>query len=57
VAVFFIALKKAPNKVILCLIIPFYVYVFAKNEPKAKPFLWALYAGIVLLIVGVISVN
>jgi len=57
IGVFWIALSKAPGKALMCLIIPFYLYVYAKKEPHAKPWLWAWYAGIGLLIVGVIAAN
>lgn len=57
IAIFVVALSKYPTKAILCLFIPFYVYVFAQREPKAKPYLLAWYAGMVLLVVGVIAAS
>lgn len=52
VAIFAVALAKAPQKAVLCLFIPFFVYVYARREPRARPFLWAWYIGIVLLVAG-----
>ncbi|ONH55828.1 hypothetical protein BLL36_06855 [Pseudomonas cedrina subsp. cedrina] len=54
-AIFCVALKNSLGSAVLCLFIPFYVYVYAKKDPQAKPFLWAWYAGIGLLITGVIA--
>ncbi len=55
IAMFFVAIKNSPGSAVLCLFIPFYVYVYAKKDPQAKPFLWAWYAGVGLLIAGVIA--
>lgn len=57
VAIFVVALAKDRHKAGLCLVIPFFVYVYARNEPKARPFLWAWYIGIALLAVGVIAAS
>lgn len=55
IAMFFVAIRNSFDSAILCLLIPFYVYVYAKKDPQAKPFLWAWYAGVGLLIAGVIA--
>lgn len=57
IVIFVIALAKAPFKAFLCLLIPLYVYVYARREPKAKPFLLAWYAGVGLLALGVITAS
>jgi len=57
IAIFLVAIKKAPGKAALCLLIPFFVYVYAKNEPRAKPFLWAWYGGVALLVIGVVAAS
>lgn len=51
---FLVALKKAPGKALMCLLIPFYLYVYARKEPQAVPFLWGWYAGVAILFVGVV---
>jgi hypothetical protein len=55
IAIFCIAIVRSPGSAVLCLIVPFFVYVYARKEPRAKPFLWAWYTGIVLLTAGVIA--
>jgi hypothetical protein len=40
---------------ILSLFIPFYVYVYARKDPQARPFLWGWYLGIALLVAGVLA--
>ncbi|TBU99367.1 hypothetical protein DNJ95_00380 [Stutzerimonas kirkiae] len=55
VAIFCIAIVKSPGNAVLCLIVPFFVYVYARKEPRARPFLWAWYTGIGLLTAGVIA--
>lgn len=54
IAIFVVALKKAPGKALMCLLIPFYIYVYARKEPQAVPFLWGWYAGFAILFVGVV---
>ncbi|AZC88399.1 hypothetical protein C4K29_2096 [Pseudomonas chlororaphis subsp. piscium] len=53
--IFFVAFKNSPPQAFICLFIPFYVYVYAKKDVQAKPFLWLWYAGVALLIAGVIA--
>jgi hypothetical protein len=55
VVIFCVALKNAPPQALLCLVIPLYVYVYAKRDSQAKIFLWAWYLGVVLLAAGVIA--
>lgn len=55
VVIFFVAMKNSMGSAILCLFIPFYVYVYARKDPQAKPFLWGWYVGIALLVAGVIA--
>ena len=57
IAIFFIAVKNAPSKAVLCLLIPFFVYVYARNEARAKPFLLAWYGGVALLVIGGIAAS
>lgn len=54
IAMFLVALKKAPGKALMCLLIPFYLYVYARKEPQAVPLLWGWYAGVAILFVGVV---
>jgi hypothetical protein len=44
-AITIVALRNAPEKAAVVLLVPFYVYVYAKKEPKARRFLYAWYAG------------
>lgn len=55
VAIFCVAITKSPGSALLCLVVPFFVYAYAKKEPRAKPFLWGWYIGIGLLVAGVIA--
>lgn len=55
VVIFCVAIKSSLPQALLCLVIPFYVYVYAKKDPQAKVFLWAWYLGVLLLITGVIA--
>lgn len=57
IAIFSIAVKNSPGKAALCLVIPLFVYVYARNEPRAKPFLWAWYGGITLLVIGGVAAS
>ncbi|WP_233630880.1 MULTISPECIES: hypothetical protein [unclassified Pseudomonas] len=53
--IFALALKKSPGQALVCLLIPFYVYVYARKDAQARPFLWLWYFGIALLVAGVIA--
>lgn len=53
IAILIVAIKNAPDKAVFCLIIPFYVFVYARTEPKAKVFLYAWLAGIALIGIAV----
>ena len=55
VVIFCVAMKNSLPRAMLCLVIPFYVYVYAKKDSQAKVFLWGWYLGIALLIAGVIA--
>ncbi|MEN1835038.1 hypothetical protein AAIM60_19345 [Pseudomonas lijiangensis] len=55
IVIFCVAIKNSLPQALLCLVIPFYVYVYAKKDPQAKVFLWAWYLGVLLLIAGVIA--
>jgi hypothetical protein len=55
IVIFCIAMKNSMASAVLCLFIPFYVYVYARKDPQAKPFLWGWYGGIALLVAGVIA--
>ncbi|MBI6856168.1 hypothetical protein YA0002_25750 [Pseudomonas cichorii] len=55
IVIFCVAIKNSLPQALLCLVIPFYVYVYAKKDPQAKVFLWAWYLGVLLLITGVIA--
>jgi RsiW-degrading membrane proteinase PrsW (M82 family) len=55
IVIFCVALKNSLPHALLCLIVPFYVYVYAKKDSQAKPFLLAWYLGIALLVAGVIA--
>lgn len=57
VVIFCVAVKNSIPKALLCLVIPFYVYVYAKKDPQAKPFLWLWYFGVVLIVAGVIAAS
>ncbi len=41
-----------PLKGILCFVVPFYVYVYAKREPISKILMRTWYGGMALLILG-----
>jgi hypothetical protein len=53
--IFCVSIKNSLPQAMLCLVIPFYVYVYAKKDPQARVFLWVWYLGIILLIAGVIA--
>jgi hypothetical protein len=55
VLIFFAAVRNSLPKAMLCLVIPGYVYVYAKKDPQAKFFLWGWYLAIVLLVAGVVA--
>lgn len=55
VAICFVAFKNSPGQALVCLIIPFYVYVYARKDAQAKPFLYLWYTGVALLCAGVIA--
>lgn len=55
VVIFIVALKNSLPHALLCLVIPLYVYVYAKKDPQARPFLWAWYTGVALLVAGVLA--
>lgn len=57
IAIFFVAVKNSPGKAALCLVIPLFVYVYAQKEPRAKPFLWAWYGGVFMLVAGGIAAS
>ena len=54
-AIFCVALKNSLGNAILSLFIPFYVYIYARKDPQARPFLWGWYLGIALLVAGVLA--
>lgn len=53
--IFCVAIKNSLPQAMLCLVIPFYVYVYAKKDSQAKVFLWGWYLGVVLLTAGVVA--
>ncbi|MCQ2996129.1 hypothetical protein NLO95_18670 [Pseudomonas syringae] len=55
IVIFCIAMKNSMGSAFLCLFIPFYVYVYARKDRQAKPFLWGWYGGMALLVAGVIA--
>jgi hypothetical protein len=55
ILIFFVAIKNSLPKAMICLVIPGYVYVYAKKDPQAKVFLWGWYLGILLMVVGVVA--
>ncbi|NIL20647.1 hypothetical protein HBJ59_29915 [Pseudomonas sp. AN3A02] len=56
-AIFCVAVKNSLGHALLCLFIPCYVYVYARKNRQARPFLWGWYAGIGLLAAGAIASN
>jgi hypothetical protein len=56
-AIFCVAVKNSLGHALLCLFIPCYVYVYARKDRQASPFLWGWYAGIGLLAAGAIASN
>ena len=56
-AIFCVAVKNSLVHALLCLSIPCYVYVYARKDRQAGPFLWGWYAGIGLLAAGAIASN
>jgi|LakMenEpi03Aug12_release.lakeMendotaPanAssembly.Ray.scaffolds.fasta_scaffold00370_90 hypothetical protein len=42
---------------VLCLIVPFYLYVYAKRHPVGRALMRAWYAGIVALIAGTVLLS
>ena len=55
VIIFCVAVKNSLPKAMICLVIPGYVYVYAKKDPQAKVFLWGWYLGILLMVAGVVA--
>jgi len=55
--IFGTALKNSPGHAVLCLLVPFYVYVYARKTPSAKKFIYAWYGGLVLIIVGTMMLS
>lgn len=49
IAIVIVASKHSVLHALLCFVIPFYVYVYGRKQPEAKPFIWLWYLGVALL--------
>lgn len=50
--VFLCAIRQSAVQAALCLLVPFYLYVYGRRQPETRKFILAWYSGLALLMIG-----